>query len=312
MEEKREGEARRMQVAFHTAEDLSAAVEHVFRELPVLLYHKLDSVAPYTGFQSHNGIEMYFIESGSGVYLAGDRAYPLSPGTLMIVRPFTLHKVLQTDGVFNICRSVLMWKESLLKEHWPSEEPYPLAHMSADCCRIQFDPPEAERVSGIYRSLQEEWSGRRAGFVQIMSCLIKELLLLAYRSYKEEDQLHPAPKLPDLPEEISTLVQYIGEHFQSELTLDALGERVHMNPSYLSSLFHKHMGMTLSRFITVKRLHYAKKLLRESALSVTDIAYQSGFNHHTYFNRMFKKQERLSPLAYRKNVERSLPGNKRQ
>ncbi|MNL81108.1 HTH-type transcriptional activator Btr [compost metagenome] len=74
-----------------------------------------------------------------------------------------------------------------------------------------------------------------------------------------------------------------------------------MNPSYLSTLFHKHMGMTLSRFITVKRLHYAKKLLRESSLSVTDIAYLSGFNHHTYFNRMFKKQEQISPLAYRKN-----------
>lgn len=297
-----------MQVAFQTAEDLSQAVEQVFRELPVLLYHKLDSVAPYSGFQSHNGIEMYFIESGSGVYLAGNRAHPLSPGTMMIIRPFTLHKVLQTDGVFNICRSVLMWKESLLKEHWPQEEPYPLLHMPEDCCRIQFSPAEAARVSGIYRSLQEEWSGRKSGFIPVMGCLIKELLLLAYRSYKEEDTDLPEPALPDLPGEISFLVQYIGEHFQNEMTLDALGERVHLNPSYLSSLFHKHMGLTLSKFIAVKRLHYAKKLLRETSLSVTDIAFQSGFNHHTYFNRMFKKQEQISPLAYRKNHQRRLSG----
>ncbi|MDF2925950.1 MAG: hypothetical protein K0R57_4864 [Paenibacillaceae bacterium] len=289
-----------MQVAFQTAEDLSLAVESVFQDIPVLLYHRLDSVAPYPGFQSHNGIEMYYIESGQGLYLAGDKTYPLQPGTLMIIRPFTLHKVLQTDTHMNICRSVLMWKEELLREDWPSHEPFPLDDMPADCCRIQFEPELQERIRGIYRSLHEEWGGRKPGYLSVIRCLIKELLLLAHRSWQSGGQEQSAPPSEELPEDISYLVQYISNHFQSELPLETLGSLVHMNPSYLSTLFHKHMGLTLTRFIAVKRIHYAKKLLRETTLSVTDIAYQCGFNHHTYFNKTFKRLEQMSPASYRK------------
>lgn len=290
-----------MQVAFQTAEDLSLAVESVFREIPVLLYHKLDSVAPYPGFQSHDGIEMYYIERGEGLYLVGDRAYPLRPGTLIIIRPFTLHKVLQANSEGNICRSVLMWKEELLKADWPAHQPYPLEHMPENGCRVFFEPGLQERVRNIYHSLNEEWTGRKSGYLSVIACLIKELLLLAYRSCQSaEEEAAAIPQPQDLPREISYLVQYISGHFQNELALEQLGTLVHMNPSYLSALFHKHVGLTITRFIAVKRIHYAKKLLRETGMSVTDIAYQCGFNHPTYFNKTFKRLEQTSPASYRK------------
>ncbi|MGG1519628.1 AraC family transcriptional regulator [Paenibacillus oryzisoli] len=289
-----------MQVAFRTAEDLSSAVDAVFREIPVLLYHKLDAVAPYPGFQSHNGIEMYYVESGQGLYLVGDETYILEPGTLMIIRPFTLHKVLQTDANFNICRSVLMWKEEFLLEGWPSQEPFPLAHMPADCCRVAFEPGQRSRISGILSHINAEWTERQPGYLPVIRCLIQELLLLAYRRHQLAEQELTLPPAAQLPQEISYLVQFISGHFQSELTLEELSKLVHMNPSYLSSLFHKHVGLTITRFIAVKRIHYAKKLLRETEMPIADIAYQSGFNHPTYFTKTFKKQEPMTPAAYRK------------
>jgi mannose-6-phosphate isomerase-like protein (cupin superfamily) len=129
-----------MQVAFNTAEDLSHAVDELFSEFPFLLYYRLNSVAPYPGFQSHDGIEMYFIEEGSGNYLAGNQVYPLQPGTLMIVRPYTLHKVLQTEVNQVICRDVMMWKEQFIRSAWPVGVEYPLNVMPSDGCRIQFSP----------------------------------------------------------------------------------------------------------------------------------------------------------------------------
>ncbi|SDE26858.1 AraC-type DNA-binding protein [Paenibacillus sp. UNCCL117] len=289
-----------MQVSFHTAEQLSLAVEQGLRDISVLLYHRLDSVAPYPGFQSHNGIEMYYIESGRGVYLVGDQAYTLQPGTLMIIPPFTLHKVLQTDPETNLCRSVLMCTEQFLEAEWPDHYPFPLTEMTSSCSRIQFGQELHDRISGIYRHLNQELAYRVPSSLSIISCLIKELLLLAHRSMKNGEPQPPEPPSEQLPQEISFLVQYIGNHFQSELQLERLSRLVHMNSSYLSTLFHKHVGIPLNRFITIKRIHYAKSLLRETALSVTDIAFQCGFNHPTYFIKIFKKLEQVSPAAYRK------------
>lgn len=289
-----------MQVAFQTAEALSSAVDASFRETPVLLYHRLDAVAPYTGFQSHNGVEMYYVESGEGLYLVGDRTYRLQPGTLIVIRPFTLHKVLQTDANANICRSVLMWKEELLRNSGTEDEPDPLSLLPADCCRIVFAPEQRSRISAIYEHLNKEWTERPPAYLAVIRCLIRELLLLAYRCRISAHDDKSSPSAEQLPEEISNVVQYISGHFQSELSLEHLGKVAHMSPAYLSTLFHRHVGLTLSRFIAVKRIHYAKKLLRDTQLPITDIAYRCGFNHPSYFNKTFKKLERLSPAAYRK------------
>lgn len=288
-----------IQVSFDTTEELSGAVDLIFKDFPVLLYYNLDSIAPYPGFQSHNGIEMYYIEKGTGNYLVGDHAYPLRPGSLMIIRPYTLHKVLQTDVNQIICRNVLMWKEPFLRTDWSGPLDYPLDRMPVECCHVQFDAGGQERVKHIYAGIQEELTGKKTGYEGILQCLVKELLLLAYRAY-EQGQGSEETIRSDIPEEISYLVQYIGSNFQQELSLKKLSGLVHMNSSYISSIFHKYTGMTINKFIAVKRIHHAKKLLRETKLSVTDIAYQCGFNNHSYFIKMFKKMELTSPAIYRR------------
>ncbi|MDF2648783.1 MAG: AraC family transcriptional regulator [Paenibacillus sp.] len=294
-----------MQIAFDTTEDLSNAVDELFHHFPALLYYHLDSVAPFPGIQSHNGIEMYYIEAGFGNYLVGDQVYPLKPGTLMIIRPYTLHKVLQTDVDPIICRNVLMWKEAFIKDSWNEPLPYPLDDLPGDSCRVQFPPELQGRITNLYSSIHHELTRRNRGYEAVVHCLIKELLLLTYRQFHEEDKENRLQSHNDLPEEISFLVQYIGSNFHHDISLKELGRLVHLNPSYLSSAFHKYAGLTIMKFIAVKRLHHAKKLLRETKLSVTEIAYLSGFNSHSYFISMFKKTENQTPASYRRQYNRT-------
>lgn len=275
----------------------------------MLLYYQVDSVAPFLGFQSHNGIEMYYIEKGTGNYLVGDKTYPLQPGTLMIIRPHTLHKVLQTDINEIICRNVLMWKEEFLESGWERSAEFPLRRMSGECSHIRFAPGLHKRIQHIYASIHEELARRKTGYESILQCLIKELLLLAYRAYSDTDPNKPSPIADNIPKEISYLVQYISSNFHhSDMSLKKLSQLVHMNSSYLSNIFHKYTGTTLVKFVAVKRMHHAKKLLRETKLPVTDIAFQCGFNNHSYFIKMFKKAENLSPLAYRRQHQQEKSG----
>lgn len=309
-------EASFMQASFETAEELSGEVELIFRESPVLLYYELDSIAPFPGFQSHDGIEMYYIEQGQGRYLVGDHAYPLQEGTLMMIQPFTLHKVMQTDMNRMLRRNVLMWKEALLSEGWEEDLPNPLSLLRGDCWRMQFDGRERERIRQLYAVINEELTGRGPGYASVVQGAIRELLIRCYRAHEASALSGDIAAPNDLPEEIAYLVQYISANFQHELSLDKLSKLVHMNPSYVSNIFHRYTGTTLTKLITVKRLHHAKKLLRETKLPVTDIAYQCGFNNHSYFIKLFKRMENYSPLHYRRqhqpleaDVQSSLPSD---
>lgn len=290
-----------IQVSFETAEELSGAVDMIFQDFPVLLYYNLDSVAPYPGFQSHNGVEMYYIQKGSGNYWVSDRAYPLEQGSLMIIRPYTLHKVIQTEVEQILCRSVLMWKEEFLRTDWGGSLPFCLDLMPSDCCHVRFDPLQQERVAAIYSGIQQELSDKQIGCEDILNGLVKQLLILAYRVFEQQEQgMGSAAANSSIPDEISYLVQYIGANFHQELSLKKLSGLIHMNPAYTSSIFHKYTGTTINKFISIKRIHHAKKLLRETSLSVTDIAYQCGYNNHSYFIKMFKRMESTSPAIYRR------------
>jgi AraC-like DNA-binding protein len=292
---------RQIQVSFETAEDLSGAVDMIFNDFPVLLYYNLDSVAPYPGFQSHNGVEMYYIENGTGSYWVSDRPYPLQSGSLMIIRPYTLHKVIQTEVDRILCRNVLMWKEEFLRTNWNGSLEFCLDLMPSDCCHVQFDSAQQKRVSMIYSTIQQELLDKKNGYADVLNSLIKQLLILAYRVYEQQEQgADNAVPGSIIPDEISYLVQYIGANFHQELSLKKLSGLIHMNPTYTSSLFHKYTGTTINKFISIKRIHHAKKLLRETNLSVTDIAYQCGFNNHSYFIKMFKRMEAASPAIYRR------------
>lgn len=289
-----------MKVAFNTAAELRGAIDEMFGEFPVALYYGLDSVAPFPDFQSHGGIEMYYVWAGSGGYLVGDRIYALQPGSLMIIRPYTPHKVLQTDPGATIGRHVLIWQEQLLPEGAFAPDPHPLERMAGGGLHIQADDAHRERLERIYADIRDEWVHRRQGFGTMIRSSVQQLLTFAMRLHDETAQETQPPVNPDrVPKEIVYLVQYVGSNFQSPLPLARLAELVHMNPPYLTTLFRKHTGYTLGQFILLKRLHHAKKLLRETDQSVSDIAYDCGFGGVSYFIKRFKEEARLTPEAFR-------------
>ncbi|SDD02377.1 AraC-type DNA-binding protein [Paenibacillus sp. UNCCL117] len=288
-----------MRVSFDTAAELKHAIDELFKDFPVALYYGLDSVAPFPDVQSHNGIEMYYVWSGAGGYLVGNKIYPLQPGTLMLIRPNTLHKVLQTDLHQNVGRHVLIWKEQLLLGDSFIPDKHPLHTLTEDCMFVQADAEHRLKIEAIYRSIQEELTEREAGFATIVQSLVKQLLMLTYRLHLKAKEAVIDLKSMQLPKEIHYLVQYIGSNFQEPLTLERLAELVHLNPSYLSTIFRKYTGCTPHKFLTLKRVHHAKKLLRETELSIGAVAQESGFNDASHFVKVFKQHEQATPAVYR-------------
>lgn len=98
---------------------------------------------------------------------------------------------------------------------------------------------------------------------------------------------------------INQVTGYINERFQESLTLEELAALVHFSPSYLSKLFHQVTGLTIKNYLTLRRMEHARYLLKNSQLSIQEIAVNSGFPNVSHFNRVFRQQTGMSPLEFR-------------
>lgn len=98
---------------------------------------------------------------------------------------------------------------------------------------------------------------------------------------------------------VSRTMEYIGDHLSGTLSLKVLAGVCYCSEPYLSAVFKKKTGQTLTGYIQSKRIARSKTLLDLSNLSVTEIAYECGFNDSNYFTRVFGLQEGLSPTGYR-------------
>ena len=102
--------------------------------------------------------------------------------------------------------------------------------------------------------------------------------------------------------ENSLILQYLGE-YHSNVTLDDLSGKFSRSKSHISHMFKKENGMSVRAYCNMLKINDAKNLLRDTELSVTDIAYDTGFDDVSYFMYTFRRETGITPLQYRKNCD---------
>lgn len=93
-----------------------------------------------------------------------------------------------------------------------------------------------------------------------------------------------------------TMVQY---DLTADLKLKTIAEKLNVNSSYLSTLFHKEVGCTLTDYINKQRIERSIHLLQLTAKPVQEISSECGFQDVNYFIKLFKKQTGFTPNRYR-------------
>ena len=99
---------------------------------------------------------------------------------------------------------------------------------------------------------------------------------------------------------IDAVTAYIEEHYaENGLSLQDIGEHVHMNPIYLSVLFKKKKNITFTGFLLQVRMKKAMEMLRCRSLKTYEVAEQTGYSSPEYFCACFKKYTGVSPAEFR-------------
>ena len=96
------------------------------------------------------------------------------------------------------------------------------------------------------------------------------------------------------------------ELVNQNLSLDVLGEVVHLHPAYLSKIFKEVTNMNLSAYITDIRMQKAAELLEQTELKVHEVMELIGYRKSQYFSRLFKERFGVTPVEYRRTVKKDL------
>ncbi|OMF32401.1 helix-turn-helix domain-containing protein [Paenibacillus peoriae] len=128
---------------------------------------------------------------------------------------------------------------------------------------------------------------------EIERMLIEQVIFPMVKSMKEKTN----QQFRCLSEKIAAIIR---AEYDQELSLELIGDRLHYNPNYLSSIFKKEYGTTFSEYLMGYRLQMGKKWLVETDMTIKEIAERLQYHNSQNFIRSFRKKEQVTPGAYRK------------
>ncbi|QJB30781.1 helix-turn-helix transcriptional regulator [Chitinophaga oryzae] len=160
-------------------------------------------------------------------------------------------------------------------------------------------------LTGIVQNIRQEYQGNIDKFSQqIIISQIEALLNYAERFYQRQFLTREVANHQVL-EKLETLLDEYFEHTHKEglPTVNYLAGQLNLTPDYLSSLLKVATGLNTQQHIHEKLIEKAKDKLIGTTLTVSEIAYELGFEHSQSFSKLFKAKTNLSPLAFRQSLK---------
>jgi len=249
-----------------------------------------------------NFYKITFITKNSGRLKYGRDYYDFNDGSMLFLAPNQLVGSTEYNG------STHAW---ILLIHPDFLLGYPLAKKMKQYGYFAYSVNEAlhlsdqekEIVLSVYRIIEQELNSRVDEFSQeVVIAQIELLLSYVNRFYKRQFITRKIVNNSILEKTETILDHYFNSKHLLERgipTVRFLAEQLNLSPGYLSDLLRSYIGLNAQQYIHLKLVEKAKEKLSTTALSISEIAYELGFEHSQSFSKLFKNKTTLSPLEYR-------------
>ena len=253
----------------------------------------------------HTFFELVLVCSGYGSHVTDDGEYELHQGNVFLVKPGSVHGYKNRRGVEII--NLLYSPERMLIDldrlaDCVGYQAFFLTSPSlADDFRFRNNLTlEGQRLTmanDLVREIEVEQQQARPGWRLAVTAAFVRLVLLISRTVADSDYGEY-----DETMRISEILQYISSHYREPLRIREIAQRSGMSVRTLERLFQGSLNTTPSAYINDVRLTSARKLLVESCQPISEIAFATGFRDSNYFTKLFTREFRMSPRAYRKKA----------
>lgn len=252
------------------------------------VFHYNDFKSRHLEAHYHDFYEIYIFLDGEMDYWIDGTLYHLSPGDLLFINPTELHRPIPRSDDNTYERMVLWLNRAYLSgiENGLLEECF-----KSNRRLLRPDPMTRSAIHTLTNRLVEESYSKDFASECCAYGLLLQLLCIINRT-----ALNNSPDVQVTPTLISKVLLYIGANFHEHLTLDMLASHFFISKYYLSHEFQRTVGVSIHRYITLKRLNHAYDLLSEG-IPAGEVGLLCGFGDYTTFYKAFKSEYGISPSS---------------
>lgn len=237
----------------------------------------------------------------------GQQSYDFNEGIMFFMSPGQVFgievnhdEVLKRSGWMLLVHPDFLWNTSLAK----TIKQYEYFDYSVHEALFLSDKEETT-IIGMMQSIQQEYHSNIDQFSQdVIIAQLELLLTYADRFYNRQFITRKITNHKIL----DRLEQLLNEHFNSDTlakkglpSVHDIAAALNVSPNYLSGLLKLTTGQSTQQHIHDKLIEKAKEKLSTTELSVSEIAYELGFEHPQSFSKLFKTKTNLSPLEFRQS-----------
>ena len=238
-----------------------------------------------------NEFQLNYITDGAGVFENQQGTFPISKGTLIVIRPNEWHryKPLEKTG----------WVENYIGFNGSKVASF-MQHPVFSNSKPVLQPGIKEELIDTHLKIVELAEKEHPGYQQIASGLI--IKLLGYLiSFERQKGLTGKPIVKTIEE----IRFYMRSHLHQEIKLEELVQEYQVGYSYFRKMFKKYTGVSPGQYHLQLRIIRAKEMLTGTNKTIKEISLELGFQTIHYFSLLFKKKTGFSPSEFRKQINKN-------
>ena len=260
------------------------------------------------GMHGHEFIEVNVVLRGRGRHDLEETSFATAPGDVFVIPPRARHGYAQQRplDVYH-----LLLHPQFIRAHQTelrtlpgyllffSVEPFYRAETRFRY-GLKLAPGVHRRVVGLLDLIRQEVAEEGAQQDQVVEPLTLGFIALLCRAYaaqhaaaREDRGFHPNTRA------MRAVIELVAARYGEKLTLDDLACAARIQKNYFCRIFRRITGVTPMDYVTQYRLNVARRLLRESRLTITQIAYETGFYDSAHFSRQFARAFGTPPSRLR-------------
>ncbi len=259
-------------------------------------FHLRDTAGQELDFHFHEFDKLVLLLSGRVDYTVESSTYAMKPGEVLLVKHHTIHRAL-IDKTVPYERIIIYLDRNYFQRRLPGSrlmESFDQADKRGSYL-LTPEPGQREELMAAAAAYERAAGDRRFGAEAMGEALIIQLLVHVSRMAAVE----PVDETGERDPKIQQALSYINENLSSELTVEALAERVYLSRYHFMRLFKAQTGSTVHAYVRQKRLMCAARLIREG-VPAGKAAADSGFADYSSFHRAFRESFGISPGRLKK------------
>ncbi|MBO4954082.1 MAG: helix-turn-helix transcriptional regulator [Clostridia bacterium] len=231
----------------------------------------------------HNKVELVYCFEGKVIKRLGDSTYTLHSGDALIIFPNIVHETLLTTDEEKVSSLSVVCKTGFFSGLLPDFATKRPANPVIPADKI------SQKVLGAFQKiLSAKNSAEVLGWTLVaLSDLVHQLEL---EPIKNQDGFSLAPRM----------IEYINENYQKPLSINYLAKAFGYSASYITHVFCEQLKVPFRSYLTAVRSEHAADLILSTSKSLSEIAFEAGFNSLNTFCRCFKNRYNMTPSEYKK------------